>query len=380
MTAVPIAPSAAAERPGGDLLAHRMAPWLGVVSLLGSLAGYVVEPAVFFAAWLAAAWFVLGIGAGALSWLWIHRLTGGLWGAALRPHLLRLAARVPRSLVLFMPLAFGIGWLYPPFHAPAGAPADVAAWLGAWHAPAFLAARCIVYALVWLVLARRARGTLASGEAAGSLLLHLVVTTLASVDLLAALVANWSSSIFGLLALSGQSFAALAAAVALACRTQSRAGVQPTTEGSPLTRDFGNLLLTVVMLWAYLSFMQLLIIWAEDLPREISWYVPRLQTGWIWIGVALVLLHFALPLASLLFRAIKDRPARLGVVALGLVAAHALDAAWLVLPSVAPHALSAWWITPLSVVGLALIAFGGGAAVASERGAPIEGALADGRA
>ncbi len=35
----------------------------------------------------------------------------------------------------------------------------------------------------------------------------------------------------------------------------------------------GNLLLTFVMLWAYLSFSQFLIIWSGNMPEEISWYM-----------------------------------------------------------------------------------------------------------
>ena len=62
------------------------------------------------------------------------------------------------------------------------------------------------------------------------------------------------------------------------------------------------------MTWAYLAFMQFLVIWAENLPREIAWYVPRLQTGWQWVGVALVLLQLAVPFLALLFRDVKDQP------------------------------------------------------------------------
>ena len=348
--------------------------------VLAALAGLGDARQVVVAAWLAAAWFVLGLAVGALSWLWIHRLTGGRWGIALRPHLLRLAARLPRALALFLPLLLGGALLYPPFHADVQTPAGVAAALSAWHAPSFVAARCLAYGLIWLLLARRARAFAAPGEAAASLLLHLAVTTLASIDLLVTLVPHWSSSIFGLMALAGQSLAALAAAVAFACRGDVEAAPAPTTDSSPLARDFGNLLLAAVLVWAYLSFMQLLIIWAEDLPREISWYLPRLQTGWVEVGVALVVLHFALPMTLLLFRAVKDRPARLAVLALALLAAHALDVAWLVLPSVAPHALAAWWITPLLMIGLTLIAFGGGAPGDPARHHPVAQALPDGRA
>jgi hypothetical protein len=343
---------------------------LGAVLLLVALPALWLAPALFLAAWLAACWFNLGLVLGALTWLWIHRLTGGIWGQALRPHILALAARLPRVLLLCLPLAFGAARLYPWL----GTPPDVGAgpeqaFLGLWHAPSFLAARFVLYAIVWLALARGTRGPLSSGGAAAALMLHLVVTSLASVDALAALVPGWSSSVFGLLALSGQALGGCAWVVALACAALHVQGRQPATEGVPLTRDFGNLLLTAILIWAYLSFMQLLIIWAENLPREISWYVPRLQTGWLPVGVALVLLRFALPLVLLLFRSVKDSPLRLGLLAAAMVGVHALDVAWLVLPSVAPHATSAWWVTPALMAGLALLSFGGrrGGAIAEDR-------------
>ena len=50
--------------------------------------------------------------------------------------------------------------------------------------------------------------------------------------------------------------------------------------------DLGNLMLAFVMLWAYFSFSQYLIIWAGNLPHEIGWYLHRLQTGWRIVGAA----------------------------------------------------------------------------------------------
>ena len=38
-------------------------------------------------------------------------------------------------------------------------------------------------------------------------------------------------------------------------------------------------MLAFVMLWAYFSFSQYLIIWSGNLPEEIAWYLHRLQTG-----------------------------------------------------------------------------------------------------
>ena len=44
--------------------------------------------------------------------------------------------------------------------------------------------------------------------------------------------------------------------------------------------DLGNLLLAFVMFWAYVSFMQYLIIWSGNLPEENVWYLHRSQGGW----------------------------------------------------------------------------------------------------
>ena len=53
--------------------------------------------------------------------------------------------------------------------------------------------------------------------------------------------------------------------------------------------DLGKLMLAFVMFWAYVSFSQYLIIWSGNLPEEIPWYLRRLQGGWGWVGVALIL-------------------------------------------------------------------------------------------
>jgi len=153
-------------------------------------------------------------------------------------------------------------------------------------------------------------------------------------------------------ALSGAAFAVLLAHGAPGAWT--RTGV---ADAVPVSRDLGNLLLMWVMSWAYLAFMQFLVIWAENLPREIAWYVPRLQTGWVRLGVALVLLQLVLPFLALLFRGIKDHPRRLAGVALLLLAASALDASWMVLPSVDAHTLHGWWLFPPLFAGAGLLLF-----------------------
>ena len=69
--------------------------------------------------------------------------------------------------------------------------------------------------------------------------------------------------------------------------------------------DLGKFLLTLVMVWAYFSFSQFLIIWAGNLPDEIPWYLVRLRGGWQYVALLLVVGHFALPFALLLSRDLK---------------------------------------------------------------------------
>jgi len=116
--------------------------------------------------------------------------------------------------------------------------------------------------------------------------------------------------------------------------------------------DLGNLMLAFVMLWAYFSFSQYLIIWAGNLPAEITWYLHRLQTGWRFVGMALMLFHFAVPFVVLLSRTVKRAPDLLVKVAVGVLLVRLLDLFWLIAPEFHQHGLSASWMDlalPLSM-------------------------------
>ena len=73
-------------------------------------------------------------------------------------------------------------------------------------------------------------------------------------------------------------------------------------ESADIFNDLGNLLLAFLMVNAYFAFSQFLIIWSGNLPSEITWYLRRLNGGWQWLALAIVILHFALPFLMLLSR------------------------------------------------------------------------------
>ena len=108
--------------------------------------------------------------------------------------------------------------------------------------------------------------------AAPGLILLAVTATFAAFDWMMSIEPEWGSSIYGMLIISGMLLAALAGATLAAA---ARCGQEV---------DLGSLLIAAVLLWAYLAFMQFLIIWEEDIPAEIGWYLKRLDGGWGWAG------------------------------------------------------------------------------------------------
>jgi len=133
--------------------------------------------------------------------------------------------------------------------------------------------------------------------------------------------------------------------------------------------DAGNLMLAFVMLWAYFSFSQYLIIWAGDLPHEIAWYQHRLQTGWRVVGALLVMVHFVVPFLVLLSRRVKRQRALLEKVAMGILVVRLVDLFWLIAPEFHTNGLSISWLDIL--LPLSLSAFWLGCFVWQLRGRAI---------
>jgi len=142
---------------------------------------------------------------------------------------------------------------------------------------------------------------------------------------------EWFSTIFGLLTLIGQGVSALALLVSIGVYLSGREPMSHVYQPKHF-HDLGKLLLAAVMVWAYFSFSQLLIIWSGNLPEEIPWYLERFRGQWRWIGAALILLNFALPFLLLLSRDLKHNARRLMMVAWLLLIMRFVDLLWLIAP------------------------------------------------
>jgi hypothetical protein len=93
-----------------------------------------------------------------------------------------------------------------------------------------------------------------------------------------------------------------------------------------------------VVLWAYLSFSQWLIIWSGNMLSEIRWYLMRLYHGWQYFGTALIFVHFVFPFALLLSRSLKRHAGRIVAVCFLLLFMRLVDLFWLTAPNFYPGA------------------------------------------
>jgi hypothetical protein len=344
---------------------------VGVAGLLLCAAVAVFAPEVFYRAYLAAFICWLGIPLGSLAILMLHNLTGGGWGRALRPVLEAATGTLLLMAALFTPLLAGLSELYLWARPEAVAADRLLLHKSQYLNIPFFLGRVGAYFLLWLFLsfilnrwmtqrdrendnsrlARRLR--LISGP---GLLVYGLTVTFAAIDWVMSLQPHWVSSIFPVIIAVGQVLAAFAFSIAILGLLARRG--ESLRIPADLSQNLGNLLLAFVMLWAYVSFSQFLLIWSGNLPEEVEWYHHRLRGGWEGIALLLVVCQFALPFLLLLSRGIKREPRTLALVALLVLLLRLPEAVWQVLPAFPPESLT-YHLADMGVAVLALVGIGG---------------------
>jgi hypothetical protein len=345
--------------------AQRIAIFVGVIALALSGIGLFGDAAHFWQSYLFAYIFWAGLTLGCLGVFFLHNVVGGNWGVAIRRLVESGLKTLPLVLVFAIPVFFALGTLYkwtdPTYRAEHFAVGHKAAYL---NQPWFII-RTLLYFAIWgfsgyriLAMANEHDRTgdpalfkRIKARSAPALLVFVLTTTLAFIDWIMSLEPEWYSTIYAWMFTVGQvllTFSFLVAVLVLLSKREPFA--------SFLTRqhyhDIGNLMLAFTMLWAYMSFAQFLIIWAENLPDEIPWYVRRFSGGWGYIIWAIAIFHFFVPFFLLLLRFVKKNPARLRTLALWIIVMRMLDVFWIVEPAFRQRGLEVYWTDVVALIGL----------------------------
>jgi hypothetical protein len=329
----------------------------------------------FFRAWLIGFLFCFGLAVGSLALLMLQHLSGGQWGLVSRRVFEAGSGTMWLVALFFLPVLLGMPVIFEWSQADAET-SRIVAMKAPYLNVRFFLIRAVVYFAFWLLCtwllnswsAAQDRGTVATTPAdsvrfrkvsAPGLLLLVLTVTFASVDWIMSLEPEWFSTIFGLLTVTGQGLSALSLAIlvlALVAGSRAMAGTLVPRH----FHDLGKLLLAFVMLWAYLSFSQFLIIWSGNLPEEIPWYLKRMQGTWGAVALLLVLGHFALPFLLLLSRDLKRHSGLLSKVALAVLVMRLLDLIWLVAPAFAAEGVTFHWlhvVVPIGLTGIWMFVF-----------------------
>ncbi|HEY3304173.1 MAG TPA: hypothetical protein VGL70_11630 [Candidatus Binatia bacterium] len=337
---------------------------LGIAALALSAAGALFSPQQFFRSYLVAFLFWIGFPLGCWAILMLHHLVGGRWGFMIQRSLESAGRTFPLMALLFLPLVFGLRELYP-WSLPGAAADPLLHEKSAYLNPNFFVARAIFYFAVWIVFGYfLSRWSREQDRAGGSsltarlqnisgpgLALYGLTVTFSAIDWSMSLEPHWHSTIYGMIFMVSHALAALAFVVIVAYLLLDR---EPLAQVADRDRfhDLGNLLLALVMLWAYLGFCQFLLVWVENLREEIPWYLRRITGGWQGVAVLLIAFQFALPFLLLLSRSAKRRVRVLAGVALLVLVMHWVDLLWLVAPAFHPGKFHLHWIDLTTLAGI----------------------------
>jgi hypothetical protein len=329
---------------------------IGVLFSIAAIALWIMRPQEFYRAYLLGFMCWLGIALGSMAIIMIRHLTGGGWGVVIRRIQGAAMRTLPLLTALFIPIAVAV---YQKRIYPWSMPLDSIAddhirehlikhsfILGSYlNFNGFLVRACI-YFIIWNLLSILLSRWSIEGDSPTSrdntqrfkavagpgLILYAFTITFAIIDWVMSLDPTWISTIFGLIILIGEVLSAMCFAVVV---ERILVNYKPMSDllKPDFVHDHGKWMLTFTMVWAYFSFSQWLIIWAGNLPNEISFYLRRINGGWGWIALTLPLLGFAFPFAVLLSRPFKRDIRKLVWLAIWMIVMRYVDLFWIIEPN-----------------------------------------------
>ncbi len=271
---------------------------VGLIFAAISVAGAFTRPDEFFRGYLLGFMAWLGVTLGSMAILMIRHLTGGGWGMVIRRILGAAMRCVPLMALLFVPILFGLPKLYV-WARPLDSVADkhlrehLQQITKTYLTAQWFISRAVIYFGIWNLLSffltkwsaqqdhppvrdNSVRFQILSGP---GLILYGFTISFAAIDWVMSIDPSWISTIYGLLVLIGEILSAMCFAVVV---ERILVKYKPMSEllKPDYVHDHGKWMLTFVMVWAYFAFSQWLIIWAGNLPEEITWYMKRLNGGW----------------------------------------------------------------------------------------------------
>jgi hypothetical protein len=210
----------------------------------------------------------------------------------------------------------------------------------------FFAIRLVVFVALWLWFAKVMVGRSLSqdktrndaltvkqtGTGIAFLLVFALSYTFFSIDALMSLAPHWFSTIFGVYCFAGLFQSTMAAVILFTLYLMKKGKLTGFVNENHL-HDLGKFMFAFTVFWAYIAFSQYMLIWYANLPEETFFFMPRMEPGWVWVSIALLLFKFVVPFVALLSRWAKRSHGHLAAVSVLILVMQYVDFYWLVYPN-----------------------------------------------
>jgi hypothetical protein len=326
--------------------------------------------------------FWLSLPVGGMTLLLLGYLTHASWALVFR-RIFQAAIRTwPLMFVLFLPVAFSViaghhssfWWAVEPHEIPEiednpVAQHEVGHRQKLYLSPMFFLLRAgIIFGVFGLVIrallkwAPKAeddgdteyKGKLKRLSGPGVVIWALFFTV-AITDWVMSVEPTWASSMFPIVASMNMFICAMAFAALVFYSLVGENRTALSIVKDKFRIDVGTLIFAFTMIWTYASFSQFMLVWAGNLPEEITYYRRRLNGGWEFMAYSLMIVHWFLPFVLFLFREIKTNPQSMRWMSVLLLSICAVDVIWWMVPSIPHGGDYQYFHVPMALAAIAMV-------------------------
>ncbi len=336
------------------------------------------ELALAWSTYLIGAFFALGLGVFGLAWIAILNLSGGTWSVSMRRVPEAMTAWLLPGGVLAMAVLLGAGSLYQWAHLDVVQADEVLTHKAPFLNLQMFAIFGVVTIVLWAAFAALIVGASRRQDEEGGvratrsnramsalfLVIFAITFSIISFYFLLSLDAHWFSTMFAVLVFTDVSQTGTAFVTLVAALLVSAGALKGFLNENHL-HNIGKMLFAWTGFWAYIYFCQFMLIWYANLPEETTYFLRRVDNGWMPYMVALPLLKFVVPFVLMLPRDAKRKPSRLIPVAVLVLFAQFWELFLMVAPALGHGAEAAHAHVPVielagtvGFIGLFTLVFG----------------------
>ena len=287
------------------------------------------DASLAWSAYLIGVFYALGLGVFGVAWLAMLYLSGAEWSVSMR--------RIPEAMTAWLlpggalAMAVGLGGqtLYHWWQAEAVAHDALLAHKAPFLNTTMFMALIGASLVLWMVFASLFVSTSHRQDREGGmgptrlcrtlsamfLVVFALTLSIVAFYFLMSLEAHWFSTMFAVLVFTdivqtGTAFVAVMAGVIML------SGQVKGFLNENHLHSLGKMVFASTGFWAYIYFCQFMLIWYANIPEETSYFLRRMDHGWMVYTLALPALKFVVPFALLIPRNAKRKPMTLALVSI----------------------------------------------------------------